>query len=78
MLSGHGSDLRCACLRRAQIPFGDGSFARVDGLDNQFVESFARGRERRSCQETRKLGDHRFQRKVARPDTQISMIGHSD
>src|SRR5215467_336144 len=76
MLRSHGRYFRYACLRRAQVPFRDGGFAKVDGLDDQLVESVMRRRKQRDGQESRELGDHRFQRKVASPDAQISMIGH--
>src|SRR5919108_1293567 len=68
MLGGHGSDFRRPGLRWAQIPFGNRSFAGIYRLDNQFIESVVGGRERSSGQKSRKLGDHRLQRKVARPD----------
>ena len=78
MLGGHGSNLRRACFERSQVPFLDGSFARVDRLNDQFLKRFVGGGERRGGQETRELGYHCFHREIASPDAQISMIGHND
>src|SRR6266704_3063402 len=66
VLGGQGGHLRRASFERAQIPFRDRSLTRIDSLDDQFAKGVVRNRARRGGQETRELGDHRLERKVAR------------
>ena len=67
-LCGEGGNFGRVCALRTQIPLRRGGFAGVDGLDDQFGEGVFRGRERRCRQKSREFRDHRFGRKVSRPD----------
>ena len=52
----------------AQIPFGDGGFGGIDGLNDEIGEGGFGCGQRRGGEEAGELRDHRFGGKVARPD----------
>ena len=76
LLGRESRDFGGAEMAVFQIPFRDGSFRGVNGLDGEELElGFALG-ERRGSQESRELRNHGGFGEIARPNAQISTVCH--
>src|SRR5690349_5595827 len=76
--SGEGGDFRGAVTTVAQIPFRDGAFRRIDGLNDQLLKGGMRSGKRNARQKPRELRDRGLFGKIARPYAQIRTVGHKN
>src|SRR5260370_34833906 len=75
--------LHCQCrnfgrsyFQGTQIPFRHRYLCGIHGLNDQLTKGILRCRKGSGSQESSEFSEHRFQKKIARPHAQISMIGH--